>query len=1298
MRRFALVVGALACTLAMHARAAVVAGVLHAQVVVPVDVASVRVALERAVNLSTAYLDFTYRHDEGSPTHGQLLGRFENASALEFVRAGSGASTTLIVEYNVIEFASGVVVRHADAVPSSSASVALDAAVDRAHAWPSLSARKPGSQWGSDDYARATLPTASSVRCSTLGSDGVCSIDVVEALDGSARVTYYEVTLAAHQADVYVALDAPVVVNSARVLLTHSISASSTVARMSLHGMLANATHVHLERGEVSSLVMTASLYVIEYTDATRVQRGDAVFVDAQVIDVVALATPVDRRRAYVRNTHDLDRGAMTNYTSENDIGATYATLVLSDCDDASDTCASVTAERRAAHVQANAAATICFEVIEYSDATFLGWPLVGDGRAPDVNCTCVDDARNPKADPNCDRYERIQSFALAGASTAHYVFTGLVDPTSVSHFHLAVPDCVDANAVTATDCTGAPLAVGINDYSSICALEDYPSLSNATTTIKIDVDSELCALAWVTVTMPGGVAGGGTGVCFAGIKASTECTECPIEAIGFGCATLEPTFEPTLAPSAEPSAEPTQEQSAAPTSPPPSVAPTPAPTGTNGSCCATCVGAPPNNDDAHASLFPVASEHECWAYAIETYGALECAAVYVAYDATASAPDERCPATPCDAGAAPSSVCTALGGTCAAPDACPVATTRAYEDACTANPRVTPTCACECCAPCAALVCPVVAASNTTCAYRGPCERATPNATYGVCSTARAKACRADADCACMCVDDAERAYACDLPPLVPTPPPPTTSAPTPSPTHVPTSSPTHAPTPNPTHAPTLSPTHAPTPSPTHAPTLSPTHAPTPSPTHAPTLSPTHAPTLRPTHAPTLHPTATPTVAPTHAPTAHPTHAPSPSPTHAPRTCEKALGMRLRSFGSTGGQELYLGVGDLGVGANRVAADKQWALPSTYNFTFVYTTFDDTMWLAVTGSDVLEYTNVAAALAARTACRTDSPLSVAFIEVYARDAGVRVEMTRFLQKPPFPGLSLPPIAAPEGGGVVVQIDPTRNYSAGFVIEGSLYLEGAFPTGSGEENSRFEIKVCCEQRATPAPTAPPTDAPTAPPPTRAPTASPTPAPAPTCAALACPLVDDEASDAKCRDRGPCLVNTRGGRCAGAGGTRCSSDADCECMCVAAKNSRGHACEVPPPPKSDDTESERSSDIDASAAPIGVAAAYASLALDADARDVDVDDDYSVDYSYYYSDDDDDSSSSSSSSITRLTDASDAYETYYLCRVLPRLLGERCGDARDAPCRTHSASSACVRAGCCALANVPRHQPDDEWSD
>lgn len=185
-----------------------------------------------------------------------------------------------------------------------------------------------------------------------------------------------------------------------------------------------------------------------------------------------------------------------------------------------------------------------------------FGQILIADGSR--ANCTCVDDQFPEEA---CTTNETMSVYASElGADTATFLFinnNGGVSATS--HFHLVVPACTDAASILAYDCNGNNITgdVELNTTSETCGLDVFTGLAGMQF-FKINTDWD----AWnctgnttITVTMPG--AGIGVGdmdaVCMAQIKAKSECTECNITGVGFGCpATAEPTPAPTAACSSE--------------------------------------------------------------------------------------------------------------------------------------------------------------------------------------------------------------------------------------------------------------------------------------------------------------------------------------------------------------------------------------------------------------------------------------------------------------------------------------------------------------------------------------------------------------------------------------------------------------------------------------------------------------------------------------------------------------------------------------------------------------------------
>ena len=277
---------------------------------------------------------------------------------------------------------------------------------------------------------------------------------------------------------------------------------------------------------------------------------------------------------------------------------------------------------------------------------TSSSWLLVSNSSANGSCDQCIN-----TLDPmtNCSGDHLVLVYApYVGSDTARYEFYNF-GQHDVSHFHLAIPDCIDMNAISAFDCLGQPLLVAQNTFSANkCDADDFPGLANATNTIKINVNDTCLGPVFVTVTVPGGAVGLGNGICLAAIKGGQECTECDSIGLGFGCGTLEPTSlptsepspvptdEPTSLPTSEPSPVPTDEPTSLPTSEPspvptdeptslPTSEPSPVPTDEPTSLPTSepsPMPPPPNNMDRGACCIQCANEavnnSVCFEYSLE--------------------------------------------------------------------------------------------------------------------------------------------------------------------------------------------------------------------------------------------------------------------------------------------------------------------------------------------------------------------------------------------------------------------------------------------------------------------------------------------------------------------------------------------------------------------------------------------------------------------------------------------------------------------------------------------------------
>jgi hypothetical protein len=161
-----------------------------------------------------------------------------------------------------------------------------------------------------------------------------------------------------------------------------------------------------------------------------------------------------------------------------------------------------------------------------------------------------------------------------------------------------------------------------------------------------------------------------------------------------------------------------------------------------------------------------------------------------------------------------------------------------------------------------------------------------------------------------------------------------------------------------------------------------------------------------------------------------------------------KVAGVRFRSFGNTGGNEVYVGVGDLGVGGNRVEKGYTWTKPGSYPITFTYDPAAKT--LVTTGDFGTVTYNLTAPLAPMDSCEVivadrDIDSQVNFVDVSYN--GVALDPDDFIGND---GFAAYPLAF-------------DGLDDGFTFEGTVEISGPF-SGS-QEKSRVEI--LCGQNLVP---------------------------------------------------------------------------------------------------------------------------------------------------------------------------------------------------------------------------------------
>lgn len=165
------------------------------------------------------------------------------------------------------------------------------------------------------------------------------------------------------------------------------------------------------------------------------------------------------------------------------------------------------------------------------------------------------------------------------------------------------------------------------------------------------------------------------------------------------------------------------------------------------------------------------------------------------------------------------------------------------------------------------------------------------------------------------------------------------------------------------------------------------------------------------------------------------------------------AGGARFRSFGNTGGEELYVGIHDLGVAGNRSASNLTWSSPGTQSFSVSYDTGTDDLTGTV-GATIVVYNDLSTNLPG--GC-TIPGLNTMHLQVVARDDDTTVEVDNLeVDGLPAVGSFLSVGNSDEWKDWTIT---GADFTDGFTITGDINLTGAF--GISQELSKVQILVGC---------------------------------------------------------------------------------------------------------------------------------------------------------------------------------------------------------------------------------------------
>jgi hypothetical protein len=152
--------------------------------------------------------------------------------------------------------------------------------------------------------------------------------------------------------------------------------------------------------------------------------------------------------------------------------------------------------------------------------------------------------------------------------------------------------------------------------------------------------------------------------------------------------------------------------------------------------------------------------------------------------------------------------------------------------------------------------------------------------------------------------------------------------------------------------------------------------------------------------------------------------------------------GVRYKSFANTGSREMYVGIPDLGVGANRVETDFSWSSPGTHTVSFAYDEANNKLIGTVDGT-TLEWTNI-------SGTADPGKWNAMLISVVNRDSGTTVDFNNV----EINGWSLGDFSGVSWKDWTVSWD---GFDDSWTLTGEIELAGTFSGSS--ELSKIQIVV-----------------------------------------------------------------------------------------------------------------------------------------------------------------------------------------------------------------------------------------------
>lgn len=319
---------------------------------------------------SKAFILHTIKANSSSPLNFLITGRIISTTQIQFDRAGP-ATVAADVEYEVVEFSSGIFVQHLEVTPTGTTTNVTITSIDTSKTFVIGTVRNIGSGFGANDLVKYDLTSSTNLACimDTLEANCISAVQVIQIDDASVQKISTTFGTGATK-DVTVTT-----IDPAKTFWTFGININTNFNNDEWsYVSYVNTTTLRFTRTLNPGTDYSIILYVVSVSSGVSVQNISTVIASGATSVSPSITTVT------AANTALLSNGTYQTFTSVNNTSddAGYGSMALSNL-----TATAFTATRASSPALA---ATTNVQVLEFSTGSSSNWFLLANKNELNAN------------------------------------------------------------------------------------------------------------------------------------------------------------------------------------------------------------------------------------------------------------------------------------------------------------------------------------------------------------------------------------------------------------------------------------------------------------------------------------------------------------------------------------------------------------------------------------------------------------------------------------------------------------------------------------------------------------------------------------------------------------------------------------------------------------------------------------------------------------------------------------------------------------------------------------------------